>query len=111
MDRVSEYREIIKRVIRDYATFGADEESIETEVIFNDEQGHYELLYAGWDDWRRVHGSVIHIDIRGGKIWIQHDGTRDGVAGELVEAGIPPGQIVLAFHHPSKRKHTEYAVD
>jgi hypothetical protein len=107
---MTEYREIIKRVIRDYAAFGPGEEGIEAEVVFNDEQGHYELLYTGWDDWKRVHGSVIHIDIRDGKVWIQHDPTEDGVANELVEAGIPREQIVLAFHHPFKRKYTEFAV-
>jgi hypothetical protein len=110
MDPVSEYREIIKRVIRDYAAFDPGREGIEAEVVLDDEQGHYELLYSGWDGWQRVHGSVIHIDIRSGKVWIQHDGTEDGVAGELVEAGIPREQIVLAFHHPSKRKYSEFAV-
>jgi len=58
----------------------------------------------------RLRTTVIHIDIRAGKVWIQHDGTEDGVAGELVEAGIPREQIVLAFHHPSKRKYSEFAV-
>jgi hypothetical protein len=53
---------------------------------------------------------VIHIDLRDGKVWIQHDGTEDGVAGELVEAGIPRDRIVLAFHHPSKRKYSDFAV-
>jgi hypothetical protein len=49
----------------------------------SDERGHYELLYTGWEDWRRVHGSVIHIDVRGDKVWIQHDGTEAGVAHDL----------------------------
>ena len=47
--------------------------------------------------------------IRNGKIWIQHDGTQEGVAEELVTAGIPRQQIVLGFHPPKLRKHTEYA--
>ncbi len=37
----------------------------------------------------RAHGSVIHIDIKGDKIWIQHDGTAPGVALDLVETGMP----------------------
>jgi hypothetical protein len=57
-----------------------------------------------------VHGSVIHIDIKGDKIWIQHDGTEGGIAPELVEAGVPPDKIVLAWHEPEIRKHTVYAV-
>jgi hypothetical protein len=110
VDRVEEYREIIKGVIREYAAFDPSTGDVEAETVFDDERGHYELLYTGWEDWRRVHGSVIHIDLRGDKVWIQHDGTEAGVALELEAAGIPREQIVLGFHHPSKRKHTPYAV-
>ena len=31
------------------------------------------------------------------KIWIQQDGTEEGVANELVKQGISPQQIVIAF--------------
>lgn len=110
MDRVAVYREIVKRIIQEYAAFDPSTGDVEAEVIFDDQRGHYELLYTGWKQWRRVHGSVIHIDIREGKVWIQHDGTSDGIAPQLVEAGIPPEQIVLAFHHPDRRKHTPYAI-
>jgi XisI protein len=55
---VSEYREIIKRVIRDYAAFDPGQQGIEAEGVFNDDQGHYELLYTGWDGWQRVSGQL-----------------------------------------------------
>jgi hypothetical protein len=110
VDRIDAYREIIKGVIREYAAFDPSTGDVEAEIVFDDERGHYELRYTGWEGWRRVHGSVIHIDLRGDKVWIQHDGTEAGVAHELEAAGIPREQIVLGFHHPSKRKHTPYAV-
>src|SRR5438046_2899209 len=100
MDPVAEYPEIIKRIIREYAAFDPSTGDVEAETIFDDERGHYELLYTGWNGWRRVHGSVIHVDLRGGKIRIQHDGTSDGIAGQLEAAGVPREQIVLAFQHP-----------
>jgi hypothetical protein len=109
MDRVEVFREIIKSVIQEYAAFDPSTGDVEAETVFDDERGHYELLYTGWEDWRRVHGSVIHIDLRGEMVWIQHDGTEAGVAIELEAAGIPREQIVLGFHHPSKRKYTPYA--
>jgi hypothetical protein len=109
VDRVAEYRDLVKRIIQEYAAFDPSTGDVEAETIFDDERGHYELLYTGWEEWRRVHGSVIHIDVRDGKIWIQHDGTEDGIALQLVEAGVPHQHIVLAFHHPSRRKHTPYA--
>jgi hypothetical protein len=110
MDRVEPYRDIIKRILRDYAAFDPGSGDVEAEMVFDDERGHYELLYTGWKEWRRVHGTVIHVDLRGDKVWIQHDGTEDGIASQLVAAGIPREQIVLAFQHPSRRKHTPYAL-
>ncbi len=83
---------------------------IEPEAIINEERGHYELLHVGWQGERRVHGSVIHIDIIGDKVWLQHDGTNAVIADELVAAGIPPQQIVLGFRLPRLRQYTEFAV-
>jgi ketopantoate reductase len=110
MDRVAEYRNIVKNVIQEYAAFDPSTGTVEAETVFDDERGHYELVYTGWENRRRVHGTVIHVDIRDGKIWIQHDGTEDGIADELLAAGVPYDHIVLGFHHPDKRKHTPFAV-
>jgi hypothetical protein len=52
----------------------------------------------------------MHLDIVDGKIWIQRDGTEDGIAYELEEAGVPKSDIVLAFHSEDVRPHTGYAV-
>ena len=57
----------------------------------------------------RVHGCIMHLEIRDGKVWIQYDGTEDGVALELVQRGIPRDQIVLAFKPQTVRKYTDYA--
>jgi len=53
----------------------------------------------------------VHIDIKNGKIWIQHDGTERGVANDLVEWGVPKEDIVLAFHAPYRRQYTGFAVN
>ncbi|MBF2020024.1 MAG: XisI protein [Hydrococcus sp. C42_A2020_068] len=64
----------------------------------------------GWEGKRRVHSCLVHLEIIDDKIWIQRDGTEDGIANDLVAAGIPKNQIILAFHPPEIRQHTEYAV-
>jgi hypothetical protein len=51
----------------------------------------------GWQGDRRVHGSVIHIDIHDGKVWIEYNGTDARLGEELVAAGIPRNAIVLGF--------------
>ena len=110
MDRIATYREIVKRIINEYAALKPSYGDIEVETIFDESRDHYEMIYTGWDEWRRIHGSVIHVDLRDGKVWIQHDGTEDGIANELLQAGIPHEHIVLGFHPPDQRKYTPFAV-
>ncbi len=79
------------------------------EMIVDKEHDHYQVLSVGWNKLERVHGTLIHVDIRDGKIWIQHDGTEEGIANRLVAQGVPRSDIVLAFHPPYKRPYTEFA--
>jgi ketopantoate reductase len=110
MGNLVQYRKVIQELIRSYAQYRPSRGDVQIEVILDESNDHYELIYAGWNMPYRIHGSVLHIDIRNGKVWIQHDGTEDGVAEELVRAGIPRDQIVLAFKPPDIRSHTSFAV-
>jgi hypothetical protein len=110
MERVNIYRDIVKCVIQEYAAILPSYEGVQAQVIFDDERNHYLLYYTGWDKKQRVHGSAIHIDIHDAKVWVEHDGTKDGIVDELLKAGIPESHIVLGFHHPHARKYTEFAV-
>ena len=110
MDRVERYRQIVRCVIEEYAAYKPSHGEIETEVIVDPARDHYELMHVGWDVVRRVHGSVVHVDIVGGKVWIQYDGTSRSVAEELEAAGIPRADIVLGFHPPDVRRLTGFAV-
>ncbi len=105
-----ELRAIVRKLIMEHASHKPSNGDFETEAIIDDEKGHYQLLRMGWQGECRVHGSVVHIDIKGDRIWIQHDRTYYGVATELVEAGITPQSIVLGFHPEHVRRHTGFAV-
>jgi hypothetical protein len=61
------------------------------------------------EDGKRVHGCLIHLDIINDKIWVQRDGTEQGIANELVDAGVPKEHIVLGFRSSEMRKHTDFA--
>lgn len=65
-------------------------------MIIDKENHHYQLVNVGWNNDRRIRGCVLHIDIKDGKIWIQHDGTETGIANELIELGVLKDDIVLA---------------
>lgn len=110
MDDLGHYRNIIREIIRTYAQYRPARGDVQIEVILDDANDHYELVYSGWNGPYRIHGSVLHIDIRNEKVWIQHDGTQGGIAEELVKAGIPRDRIVLAFKPPEIRPHTDFAI-
>lgn len=109
MDTLSEYRRIVRDLIREYARYEPSVGEIRTEVILDEANDHYELVHTGWIGPQRVHGSVLHIDIRDGKVWIEHNGTEDPIGTRLVEAGIPRDRIVLAFKPLEARPLTGFA--
>ena len=107
-----DYPSVIKQILEEYSQIKPANGEIEQEVICDDTGKHYQLLQIGWiEGKKRFFRPVIHIDIKGDKIWIQHDGIEDGVTRELLVAGVPKDKIVLGFHAPSMRKYTEYAVE
>jgi hypothetical protein len=110
IEKLERYRAIVRRIVEDYASGKPSNGQIETEAIMDDAKGHYEVMHVGWDGERRVHGSVIHLDIRDGKIWLQYDGTNRPVADELEAAGVPREDIVLAFHPARIRPLTGYGM-
>ena len=110
MDKLTHYKSVLRETILKYASYKPSVGEVEVEAVIDEEKGHYELMSTGWVNGNRVHGSVIHLDIRKGKVYVQYDGTNVGIANELVEAGIPKDDIVLAFKHPDIRKHTGYAI-
>ncbi|NJK51652.1 MAG: XisI protein [Leptolyngbyaceae cyanobacterium SU_3_3] len=83
-------------------------QEFEVQTVFDTEQDHYQLLYVEWRGNKREFGCILHLDIKDGKIWIQHDGTEVGIANQLVELGVPKQDIVLAFHEPTVRDLTGF---
>lgn len=59
---------------------------------------------------KRVYGRILHLNIQNGKIWLQHNGTENDIAEELVKREIPKINIVIGFHSASKRQFTEYVI-
>ena len=110
MDKVATYRQYIKEIILGHSDYQRELEEFETQLLFDDEQGYYYLMRVGWDGLRRIHACLIHVDLKGEKIWIQRDGIEEGITQEFLARGVPKQDIVQAFHAPYKRKFTDYAV-
>jgi XisI protein len=111
MEKLIKYRQIIQEVLRDYAATPISNGDIESQTIFDSQQDHYQVLDIGWDGSRRVHGCVLHLDIKDGKIWIQHNMTEMRIAHVLVAKGVAKEDIILGFQIPYVREYTGFGVE
>jgi len=111
MDKLEKYRATIKQLLSKQAEYEPANIDLETILVLDDNSANYQIMYVGWHNSVRTHGALIHVRLKDdGKIWIEYDGTEEGFASHLLEAGISKEDIVLAFHSPWKRKFTDFAV-
>ena len=111
MDRLIEYRDLIKSLLSQHVEIcnRQPRPGVEHVMIADDERGHYVWAKIGWADGRRVEQMNVYVRLRNGKFWIEEDWTEDGIATDLLAAGVPHQDIVLAFHAPEMRPYTEFA--
>lgn len=110
MDKRDRYRQIVRKLIEEYAAHKPSHGQIDCYPVIDAERDHYLAMDVGWDRDRRVQGAFLHLDIIGDKVWIQYNGTDQRIAGELVAAGIASEDIVLAEQPADLRPHTGYGV-
>lgn len=109
MDQLTKYRELIKQILTDYVTLAkrAKPAGIESHLLLDDVRGHYMWLKLGWEKGRRVQYITVYVRLCDGKFWIEEDWTEDGIATDLLRAGVPKEDLVLAFNAPESRSQTE----
>lgn len=112
MDKLSEYPKLIKRILVEYIELcnRRNHRDIETFLIVDEIKGHYIWMNLGWQNGERFTGMTVYVRIRDNKFWIEEDWTEEGIATDLVRAGVAKEDIVLAFHEPKMRHYTDFAV-
>jgi hypothetical protein len=110
MDKLKQYQNYIENIFKEYSQYKPSYGDVELQLLIDRENNHYQLMTVGWNGEKRIHGIMLYIDIKDGKIWLQHNGTERGIAQDLLELGVPKQDIVLAFHSPTRRKYTDFAV-
>ncbi len=109
MDPLDPWRDAIERILTEHASNPSSYGDVRGQVIVDRKRDSYILVDVGWKGYERVHEALIHVDLIDGKIWIQYDGTEEGIATQLVAEGVPHDRIVLAFKPPDVRKYTDFA--
>ena len=111
MDKLAEYRHLIKQLLTHYADLvnRRPKPDKETEVVFDEERDHYMLIIVGWSGQRRIRGTTVYVRLRNSKFWVEEDWLENGIVADLLAAGVSKEDIVLAFQPPEIRPLTEFA--
>lgn len=111
MDKLARYRQLIKDILTKKVAISnrQPQPGIECFMVADENRDHYLLFTLGWLEDRRIRNFTVYVRIINGKFYIEHDLTEAGIATELLEAGVPNQDIVLAFHAPEMRELTEFA--
>lgn len=110
MDKLEYYRSCIQTLLEKYSQSKPRNEEVENELFFDSIRDHYQLMRVGWKGLERIYYTVLHFDIKDGKIWLQHNATDIDVGQELIEMGVDKEDIVLGLHPSYKRPYTGYGV-
>jgi hypothetical protein len=78
--------------------------------VFDEKHDRYTLQMIDNPRGLQKSRTLAYLTLRSNKIYIEFDGTEKGIAPELVTAGVPKEQIVLAFYPPEMREMGEFAV-
>lgn len=113
MGKVEKYKALVRDLLKEVLEIRTEQRyEIPTQLIMDNERGHYLLYKNGWEIERRYYGCFLHIDVLDtGKIQVNHDGTDLLVIQKIMDAGVPASDIIIGFHAPIMRPDTEFAVE
>ncbi|MBW4504909.1 MAG: XisI protein [Scytonematopsis contorta HA4267-MV1] len=116
MDILTKYRSTVQETIKKYYNLtnsqitNTTDNAISDYLILDEQRDQYLWLRCGWDDKKRVQHIILYLRIQNDRIWVEEDSTDLAIVDDLLASGIPKTDIILGFHHPSKRALTEFAI-
>ncbi|MDJ1172007.1 XisI protein [Roseofilum sp. BLCC_M154] len=110
LKKLEKYGDYIEGIFNDYARINYVNAEITNTPIVDRDRHHFLLVSEGWEGKKRVHRTLVHLEIRDDKIWIHFDGMAESVVEQLLTLGVPKEDIVLAFHPPHVRKLGDFAI-
>lgn len=97
MDKVDWYRQIIQQVVDETAATLSQGNQVSILPVCDPIHDQYLMISLGRLSNRREHAIVFHAQLRDGKFLIESDGTEEGMANLLIDAGVPEEDIKLSW--------------
>jgi hypothetical protein len=64
MDKLTQYRQAIQDILTEHSQIQPAYGEIQMKLLFDVDHDRYQLLRTGWQDERRVYGTLIHMDLK-----------------------------------------------
>lgn len=97
MDSQRNYAEILTRVLRQAATPQPRLQPLRISAVCDAEAGQFLIILTGWDKDRWLNTILFHARLANGKVIIEDDNFEEGIAADLIAAGIAVDDIVTSF--------------
>lgn len=111
MDKLIHYQDVARQIITEVAAKLRANDRQETLLSVDAEHGQYLVLSDSWEGIERQYGPLVHIEVKtNAKVWLRYDGTDLEIGQDLLDQGVLPTDLVLAFHSPQLRKYSGFAV-
>ncbi|WP_395090507.1 element excision factor XisI family protein [Armatimonas sp.] len=109
MDSLNHLRDVIRQVFMSWEELAKQGIGFHVVTFLDTQNDRYLLQQVQTTGERYQSQTLAHLEIRDNKIWILTDNTEQGIATELVAAGLEKSQIVLGFYPPRVRLRGEFA--
>src|SRR5215813_3188746 len=95
MDKLENYRQMVKQVVGMHANYPSDQDYIDTLAVCDEQTDNYLLLDIEASETGYKYWVIFHLRISDEKVGIEKDGIECGIARDLVDVGIPKEDINL----------------
>ena len=109
VDKLNHYRQVLQQVIEHHAGMPAEPAHIESLPICDAVHGDYLLMDVDRSPKGCPGNIVVHLRLKDGKVHVERDGIEDGIAQDLIDAGIAPEDIVFTFYGNEPASYPELA--
>lgn len=111
MDKLKQYKKILKEVFTcQTADPFSNAPTLEQQLIINKEESQFIVMVIGWMEEEYKHFSLLHVQLKDGKVWLHQNNTDEDIGAILEKKGIPKSEMVVGFLTSFERELSDYAV-
>ena len=110
MDRLKQYDRTVQELVEQYAAEWKPHDGTSIEAVTDSEHGHYQIVRSGWKEGRFIHSCLVHFTVRDQNVQLLRNDTDVEWDRELIDRGVAPDDIVLAFRQVGGQRLTSATV-